>query len=42
MANEELIEGIKKMVSKLSDPAYAERFKGFKKILQFFFYLYMF
>jgi putative sterol carrier protein len=35
MSNEELIEGIKKMVSKLSDPAYAERFKGFKKNLQF-------
>ncbi len=35
MANEELVEGIKKMVSKLEDPAYAERFKGFKKTLQF-------
>lgn len=35
MVDEELIEGIKKMVSKLEDPAYQERFKGFNKILQF-------
>ncbi len=35
MVNEELVEGIKKMVSKLDDPAYAERFSDFNKILQF-------
>jgi putative sterol carrier protein len=35
MANEELMEGLKKMTSKLSDPAYKERFKGYKKTLQF-------
>jgi len=29
MTNEELVEGIKKMVSKLDDPAYAERFQNF-------------
>ena len=35
MADEELVEGIKKMVSKLDDPAYQERFADFNKILQF-------
>ncbi|MFW9998588.1 MAG: SCP2 sterol-binding domain-containing protein [Candidatus Hodarchaeota archaeon] len=35
MADEELVEGIKKMVSKLEDPAYQERFADFNKILQF-------
>lgn len=35
MPNEELIEGIKKMVSKLEDPAYQDRFKDFDKTLQF-------
>ena len=35
MTNEELIEGIKKMVSKLEDPAYQDRFKDFDKTLQF-------
>lgn len=35
MSDEELVEGIKKMVSKLDDPAYQERFKGFDRILQF-------
>ncbi|MFW9970689.1 MAG: SCP2 sterol-binding domain-containing protein [Candidatus Odinarchaeota archaeon] len=35
MANEELVEGIKKMVSKLDDPAYAERFQNFDRTLQF-------
>ena len=35
MVNEELLEGIKKMVSKLDDPDMAERFEGFEKILQF-------
>jgi putative sterol carrier protein len=35
MANEELLEGIKKMTIKLEEPAYKERFKGFKKVLQF-------
>jgi putative sterol carrier protein len=35
MANEELVEGIKKMVSKLEDPAYQERFKDFDRTLQF-------
>ncbi len=37
MANEELVEGIKKMVSKLDDPTMADRFQGFKKVLQFVF-----
>ncbi len=35
MTNEELIEGIKKMVIKLEDPAYQDRFKDFDKTLQF-------
>jgi putative sterol carrier protein len=35
MPDEDLIEGIKKMVSKLEDPSYKERFKGYKKTLQF-------
>ncbi len=35
MVDEELIEGIKKMVSKLDDPAYQERFADFNKTLQF-------
>ncbi|MFX1467765.1 MAG: SCP2 sterol-binding domain-containing protein [Promethearchaeota archaeon] len=35
MVNEELVEGIKKMVNKLDDPAYAERFADFNKTLQF-------
>lgn len=35
MADEELVEGIKKMVSKLEDPAYQDRFKDFDKTLQF-------
>lgn len=35
MANEELVDGIKKMVSKLDDPDMAERFEGFEKVLQF-------
>lgn len=35
MTDEELVEGIKKMVSKLEDPAYQERFKGFERTLQF-------
>ena len=35
MTDEELVEGIKKMVSKLEDPAYQERFKDFEKTLQF-------
>ena len=35
MVDEELLEGIKKMTSKLDDPAYQERFKGFNKTLQF-------
>ncbi len=35
MANEELVEGLKKMVSKLDDPDMAERFEGFDKVLQF-------
>jgi putative sterol carrier protein len=35
MTDEELIEGIKKMVSKLAEPSYQERFKGFNKKLQF-------
>ena len=35
MVNEELLEGIKKMVSKLDDPDMAERFEGFEKVLQF-------
>lgn len=35
MVNEELVEGIKKMVSKLDDPNMAERFEGFEKVLQF-------
>jgi putative sterol carrier protein len=35
MANEDLVEGIKKMVSKLDDPAYAERFQNFDRKLQF-------
>ena len=35
MGDEELVEGIKKMVSKLEDPAYQERFKDFEKTLQF-------
>ncbi len=35
MANEELVEGIKKMVIKLEDPAYQDRFKDFDKTLQF-------
>lgn len=35
LGNEELVEGIKKMVSKLDDPAYQDRFKDFDKILQF-------
>ncbi len=37
MGSEELIEGIKKMVSKLDDPDMAERFEGFEKTLQFHF-----
>ena len=32
MGNEEIVEGIKKMVSKLDDPDMAERFEGFEKI----------
>jgi len=35
MVDEELVEGIKKMVSKLDDPAYQERFADFNKTLQF-------
>ncbi|HUW91118.1 MAG TPA: SCP2 sterol-binding domain-containing protein [Candidatus Nanopelagicaceae bacterium] len=35
MADEELLEGIKKMVSKLDDPANQERFKDFDRTLQF-------
>ncbi len=35
MVNEDLVEGIKKMVSKLDDPSYAERFADFNKTLQF-------
>lgn len=35
MVNEELVNGIKKMVSKLDDPDMAERFDGFEKVLQF-------
>lgn len=35
MGNEELVEGIQKMVSKLDDPDMAERFEGFEKKLQF-------
>ncbi len=35
MTNEELVKGIKKMVSKLEDPAYQDRFKDFDKTLQF-------
>lgn len=35
MTDEELVEGIKKMVSKLDDPAYQERFKDFDRTLQF-------
>lgn len=37
MANEELFEGIQKMVSKLDDPTMADRFQGYKKVLQFVF-----
>ena len=37
MANEELVEGIQKMVSKLDDPTMADRFQGYKKVLQFVF-----
>ena len=37
MVDEELLEGIKKMTSKLEDPAYQERFKGYDKTLQFIF-----
>ncbi|MFX1445544.1 MAG: SCP2 sterol-binding domain-containing protein [Promethearchaeota archaeon] len=35
MTDEDLIAGIKKMVSKLDEPAYAERFQDFDKTLQF-------
>ena len=35
MGDEELVEGIKKMVIKLEDPAYQERFRDFEKTLQF-------
>ncbi|MFW9828910.1 MAG: SCP2 sterol-binding domain-containing protein [Candidatus Thorarchaeota archaeon] len=35
MTDEDLVEGIKKMVSKLDDPAYAERFQDFDNTLQF-------
>ena len=35
MVDEELVEGIKKMVSKLDDPAYQERFSDFDRTLQF-------
>ena len=37
MADEELLEGIKKMTSKLDDPKMQERFEGFEKTLQFYF-----
>lgn len=37
MGDEELLEGIKKMTSKLDDPKMQERFKGFEKTLQFVF-----
>ena len=37
MVNEELVDGINKMVSKLDDPNMADRFQGFKKVLQFVF-----
>lgn len=37
MTNEELVEGIQKMVSKLDDPTMADRFQGYKKVLQFVF-----
>lgn len=35
MADEELLEGIKKMVKKLDDPANQERFRDFDRTLQF-------
>ena len=37
MADEELVEGLKKMTAKLDDPAYQERFAGFNHDLQFIF-----
>lgn len=35
MTDEELLEGIKKMVKKLDDPANQERFRDFDRTLQF-------